>query len=527
MSRRKGPVTPPPFPGPVSGSRGSGVAGALLGNAIGPVGPAPGADLVQIAERYHRNGQFNEADRLLKEALQRQPNHPRAMTLMGMLLNRRQKHAEAERMLKKTLKVNARQSEAWNALGTAYRSQGRFGEAIKAYQEATALDPDFAGAYSNMGTAYRENGEFDMALKSCEKALALNPNLAEAWNGLARARRFQQAPEGMDVLKQAAESGSLTPLARKHAFFALGKIHDDLGRYDEAFRYYNQANALRTSPADAAADCRIMAEAARIFDHAPERLADDEARTEPALRPVFVLGMPRSGTTLIEQVLASHPEVVGGGELNFFTTAARRYGLSRDMKDPPKDLIKSLRRDAKKLRKEFFRHFETGNNRLRSSTKVVVDKTPFNFMYVGLISVVFPEARIVHCVRDLMDTGLSVYFTDFAANQPFSTDLATIGRYMGCYQRVMAHWQKIDILPILNLEYQNLIAEQEATTRELISFSGLDWDDKCLMYHKTERYISTPSDWQVRQPIYTDSVSRWRNYERHLGPLREALEAER
>ena len=457
---------------------------------------------------------------MLQNVLTKQPNHPRALTLMGMLLNRRQKHADAERLLKKTIKINARQSEAWNALGTAYRSQGRFDDAVRAYQEAIALDPDFAGAYSNMGTAYREAGNFDKALESCEKALALNPNLAEAWNGLARARRFENAPAGIEKLVEAADSDAMTTLAKRHAYYALGKIHDDLGRYDEAFTYYTRANAQRTSAADADADCRVMAEAVRIFERS---LDGDSDVTTSARRPVFVLGMPRSGTTLVEQVLASHPEVVGGGELNFFTDVAQRYGLRRDMDEPPRNLIDALQRDAKKLRKEFFRRFENGTNRLRSSTRVVVDKTPFNFMYAGIIAAVFPDARLVHCVRDPMDTGLSVFFTDFAANQPFSTDLAAIGNYMVCYQRIMEHWQRIDILPIFNLDYEKLVADQEAVTRELIDFCGLEWNDKCLKYHKTERYISTPSDWQVRQPIYAGSVSRWRNYEPHLAPLRDAL----
>lgn len=535
MSRRKKPARRGQTPTKSSGSGGAGIVSALMGHATGglAVGPAAGsrsdprsglqADPAKIAERYHRIGRFDEAERLYKDILKRAPNHPRVNALMGMLQNRKERHDEAVRSFKKSLKQADTQAEAWNGLGTAYRSQGRFDDAVKAYTEALKHDPDFAGAYSNMGIAHREAGDFTRAIESYEMALSLDPNLPEAWNGLARSRRFDVPPRNLEKLQKIANSPKISNMACKHANFALGKIHDDLGRYDEAFGYFVRANDLRTAPANASKDCALMERVAAAYSDTSGPLSQTASGVGP--RPVFVLGMPRSGTTLIEQILASHPAVVGGGELNFFTEQALRLGLDREKRSTPADLQDKIVAETNRMRRDFFNRFPKKAEKSGVTPAVVVDKTPFNFLYLGMIRQVLPEARIVHCIREPLDTGLSIFFTDFAVNQPFTTDLACIGVYIRCYEELMQHWRKIQILPIYDLKYEDLVADQERLTRELIDFCGLEWNDMCLNYHKTQRYISTPSDWQVRQPIYKGSMSRWRHYEKHLQPLMRALEA--
>lgn len=478
-------------------------------------------DPAVAAERLHRAGQFKEAEKQYRQILKGRPDHPRVNALLGMLLSRQDKFQEAVKLFKKSLRKAPDDVEAWNGLGTALRSQGKLNEAIDAYGEAIKRDPDFAGVYNNLGTAFREAGQFDEAMVQYEKALAIDPNLPEAWNGYARVRRFEEMPKAVDQLKVAASSEKINAQARKHAQFALGKIHDDLGLYDEAFAHYAAANELRSHPANTEPDTRMMARMASLYAGPPDVSVSDDGR-EPT--PVLVLGMPRSGTTLVEQILASHPAITGGGELHYFTEVAKDLGVDRNTTSISDDLPDEIAKKANHLRRGFFRRFAPEGKRLPKRVAAVVDKTPFNFLYLGLIAQILPDAKIVHCTRDPLDTGLSIYFTDFAASQPFTTDLAAIGEYIVAYQALMGHWREASPLPILELPYRDMVEDQERSTRQLVEFCGLPWDDQCLNYHKTQRYISTPSDWQVRQPIYDRSIGRWRHYEKHIEPLRSVVE---
>lgn len=520
MARRKTPTRFGQSPNPILRP---GASGALLGHATGQnaASPSIAGDPAKLAEQYHRAGRFKEAERLYRDILRGQPNHARVNALLGMLLNREQRYTDAIRHIKKSLKAVPDDVEAWNALGTAYRSNGQLNEAIDAYNEALTRDPAFAGVYNNLGIAYREAGRFDDALAQFETALAIDPNLPEAWNGLARSRRFAEMPAAVEQLKSALDTRKMTDQARKHALFALGKIHDDLGRYDEAFGFYARANEHGAADVDVDRDLALMSSIKEVFDRsvAPQTPNDGQMPT-----PIFVLGMPRSGTTLVEQILASHPAVEGGGEIHYFSEIARDLGLDRNARTIDPGVVSKIASSAAQYRKGFFRRFAPSGKRIPKRIAAVVDKTPFNFLYLGIIARVLPEARVVHCRRDPLDTGVSVFFTDFAASQPFTNDLSAIGAYINGYRDMMVHWSGIDMLPILELDYEKLVQGQETLTRALIDFCGLDWDDQCLNYHKTQRYISTPSDWQVRQPIYDRSIGRWRNYQAHIEPLRHALE---
>lgn len=498
-----------------------GAAGALLGHATGRAAAPATADPAKLAEQYHRAGRFKDAEKLYRQILKGRPDHPRVNALLGMLMSRQAKYQDAVKLFRKSLKKAPGDAEAWNGLGTALRSQGLLDDAIAAYDEALKRDPNFAGVYNNLGTAYREAGKFDDAMTQYEKALAIDPNLPEAWNGYARCRRFDEMPASIDQLKTAATSTEITAQARKHAQFALGKIHDDLGLYDAAFSHYAAANDLRTYPADAAVDATMMRGIANAYGAAQMAPA---TRTDNEPTPIFVLGLPRSGTTLVEQILASHPAVEGGGELAYFTEIAHDLGLDRGKPPIGDDFPDLIAAKAAHYRRGFFRRFAPEGRRLSRRIGAVVDKTPFNFLYLGLITQILPDAKIVHCMRDPLDTGLSIFFTDFAASQPFSTNLASIGRYIAAYQALMKHWHSVSPIEILDLPYQDLIYDQEASTRRLIEFCGLPWDDQCLNYHKTQRYISTPSDWQVRQPIYDRSIGRWHHYEKHIASLKSAIE---
>lgn len=508
-------------PGFQAPSAKSGVAGALLANARQQNVSFSSLDPIVAAEQAQRSGRLKEAEVAYKDILKRQPDHVRALTLYGILLNQREKFPEAVRILKKSIKLNPLQEEAFNGLGMAYKSLDRSADAIKAFEKALEINPAFAGVLNNMGVAYRELGNFDAAAGCFERALKIDPNTAEAWNGLARTRKFTTAPDNLDQLSELTQSPGMTRLARKHAWFALGKIYDDLGRFDDAFACYQKGNELRLVPADARYPCEFMRDMADVFtaDRVRQMPRVTVKRDDPM--PVFIIGMPRSGTTLVEQIIASHPKAIGGGELNFFTIEARKRGL--DLTDGhSSSFFQSIEgiteRELRKIRHDFFSNF-----RAQKKTRVLIDKTPFNFLYVGMIAMALPDAKFIHCRRDPLDTGLSIFFTDFAKNQPFSTDLSAIGHYTSCYNSLMGHWHKVKVAPVFDVEYEMLIDGQETLTRDILEFCDLPWDDRCLSFHETQRYVSTPSDWQVRQPIYKGSIGRWQHYDRYLKPLRDAL----
>ena len=231
--------------------------------------------------------------------------------------------------------------------------------------------------------------------------------------------------------------------------------------------------------------------------------------------------MPRSGTTLVEQILASHPAVAGGGELATLMTIASQFNAAGQGGLPYPEGVRAIRVDqAEQMAQRYLDHLD----RISKSALRVTDKQPFNFTHLGLAQLLFPAATFIHCQRDPMDTCLSCYFVSFADSFGFASDLGTLGRYYRQYSRLMAHWEDVLPRPVLTVEYEALVTNLESVARGLVAHCGLSWDDRCLRFYETERSVRTPSRWQVRQPIYADSIGRWRRYERHLGPLMAALQ---
>ena len=297
--------------------------------------------------------------------------------------------------------------------------------------------------------------------------------------------------------------------------FGLGKAFDDIGEYEQAIRRYNGANALRARSAhfDRAAIARRYDDLIASYD--AEDLASSAYRRP--LRdeddvPVFIVGLPRSGTTLAEQILSSHPAVAAGGELQFWRV--RALELRRFVSGAPDPAALSQAAD------DYFALLRG----VGPTAKRVTDKAPLNYEELGLIRLALPGARIVHCRRNPVDTALSIYFTEFASSLGFAFDRGDIVFMYRQYERLMAHWRRI--LPpdkLLELDYERLVADREAQTRRLVAFAGLEWDDACLEHERNARIVRTASVWQARQPIYTTSVGRWRRYEPWLGELRELL----
>lgn len=496
------------------------LANALRGNLPRVQHPRNDAARLKEARRAYNEQRILDAARLIEDVLRDSPKNVQAMRLSAIVLRKLKKPKEALRILNKALKLAPDDKEIHNGLGMVHKELGNARAALKSYKKALEIDPNFAFVYNNIGALYREIGNFEEAVNSYRQALALDPALPESWSGMARSQKYRTPPPYLEELKAIAEQPFPDPIKRQ-AWFALGKICDDIGDYPAAYSYYSRANKAYSIDVDPQIDCDLMQSIQRAFSTKPSPALPrgKSAFAEPT--PVFVLGMPRSGTTLVEQILDAHPATTCGGETHFFGEWTQGIQAENDAKHGYPDFVGELTTETlNSLRTRFQERFHIKKRK----TRIIVDKTPFNYLYLGLIGLVFPEAKIIHCVRDDMDRGLSIFFNEFSTAYPFTTDLHAIGMYTHAYRELMAHWRKVSPLPILDVKYEALACDQERVTRDILEFCDLPWSDSCLEFYKSERLVDTPSDWQVRQPMFTSSIQRWRNYEAFLGPLRQALE---
>lgn len=399
-------------------------------------------------------------------------------------------------------------ADGWllQSLGCALRGLGRFDEAGAAFDRTFALGHDRASTLVLKASGLLEAGRLEEAQRTFEAALEIAPDLAGAWSALAELRSF--AP-GDPALAQMEEFLATSPNVRAHdartlMHFALGKGYRKSGDRANAFRHFAAGNALKRSTLayDVANDERFAAETIAHFTPATMRRlggAGDASRA-----PIFVIGMPRSGTSLVEQILASHPGVHGAGELTLFERAIEDVGTG----------------DPTALGSRYLALV----HELVPTERRVVDKLPSNFRRVALLHLALPRARIIHCVRDALDTCFSCYATLFTGRQDFSWDLAETGRYYRAYAGLMQHWHAI--LPpgiMLDVQYEDVVADFEANARRLLAFCGLPWDDAVLRFYETSRPIRTASYKQARQPIYATSVRAAEAYRGELKPLIDAL----
>lgn len=353
------------------------------------------------------------------------------------------------------------------------------------------------------------------------RALELNPELSIACLNLARSRRF--SPEDRTNIRRiesVLEHVQLTDEAAVHVHFALGKIYDDCELFDEAFKHYEAGNRLkrRTLSFNRGDYLAQVSGIVSTFDRDYfERRKDGGDASE---RPIFIVGMARSGTSLVEQIIASHPEAHGGGELLCLPemVVGLQGRLSSSAPFPAcAELMDGASAGA--LAEEYLEHLRG----LCAAAPRVTDKLSANFLYLGLIAVMLPRARVVHCRREGMDVCLSNYIQLFAYGHYYSYDLGDVAAYYRGYEHLMGHWREVLPLRMHEVHYEKLVADQEGESRKLIEFCGLPWDESCLVYYESRRTVRTASHWQVRQPIYQHSTQRWKHYEKYLGQLKADL----
>jgi Tfp pilus assembly protein PilF len=469
--------------------------------------------------RAYQGLDFDAAAQLLRRALEIDPANGRALAYLALVLLDRDRAEEAETAGRSALALRPEDPDVLNAMGRVLARQDRPEEALALFRRALALVPDFADAHNNMGIVLVELGELAAARDALRKAVTLDPRHAGAYMNLAEALRFEPGDPHLAAMESLArDAKSLTETQQMHLHFALGKALSDVGDAARSIRHMLEGNRLKRSHVayDEASVLGAFDRIRRTFT--PSLLAEKAGHGDPSPLPIFILGMPRSGTTLVEQILASHPLVHGAGELEDFARIVE--SLRHSIGAFPESAAALGARESRAIAERYLE----GLRARAGASERVTDKMPSNFYFVGLIHLALPGASIVHVRRDPVDTCLSCFSKLFASPQDHTYDLAELGRYYRKYAELMAHWRAV--LPpgrMLEVRYEELVADFEPEARRIVAHCGLDWDEACRQFHRTARPVRTASASQVRQPIYGSAVGRGSVRREFLAPLMREL----
>lgn len=494
----------------------------------------------------------DHAERIYLEILKVDPKNADAYSELGMLAAGRKRFHAAVEYLSRAVKFGAKSPALLNNLATSMILSGRHEAALPHLRKTIRLDPDLVEAHLNMGRVQRKLGNGELALQSYEKASSIAPDMIAAHLGHAETLvELGRIDDAVDAFREilhrhpdnvAAASGmalarkftsndtdDIELLQRCHSLkqgdasaaavrihHAMGKVYDDLARFDFAFEHYDQAKVIAGADFDldkyrGFVDLTIQKWTAFDFIGGGGSTSDV---------PVFIVGMPRSGSTLTEQIIASHPAAFGAGEVSYLGSVARDLVGTSPRSAAFADRLKKT--SSERLQ-GVARKYLLALSALGGSARRITDKTNHNFELLAVVAKLFPNARVVHCLRNPVDNCFSCFTHNFNEKHGYNSDLRKLGYYYREYARLMDHWEAALPLKIHRLQYEEMTSDPEEKMRELIDFVGLKWHDDCLRFYDTKRTVTTPSRAQVRRPVYTSSVQRWKNYEAHLGDLRQAL----
>jgi len=472
-------------------------------------------NLGRILEKQKR---FSEAETCYQRALAIKPDYAIAHNNLGGIFNRQNKLNEAASCVRRALALRPDLAEAHFNLGNILMKQGEHDEAASCYEQALAINPDFAEAYNDLGVVLMEQSKLSEAEARFGESLAINPNSIETHYNRSTLRTFRPHDDGLAALEELAlRADRFSDSDKIYLHFALGKALDDTGNYARAFEHLLKGSTMRRQEIHYSESWDAQ-QFKRIIDNFnPSLFSRLHNAGNPSSVPIFILGMPRSGSTLVEQIISSHPQVHGAGELMNLRNVIINLPDALDNSISYPEYLTTL--DANSVRK-FGEAYVNSLPKLPDGKTRITDKMPDNFQFVGMIKLILPNAKIIHTMRDPVDTCFSCFSKRFPAGKDYSYDLGELGRYYRRYSELMNYWRSI--LPagsMLDFAYEELVDDFEVQARRLIEYCGLPWDERCLSFYKNKRTVSTASNVQVRQPLYRSSLQRWRQYESYLGPL--------
>jgi tetratricopeptide (TPR) repeat protein len=503
----------------------------------------------------YQEGRNQAALEMLNQAVALDPTNEAAFINQGTVLHATGEFVGAAASYRKALEINPDSFEALNNLGNALAESGDAEAAASAYEKALAiqpdapvslvnfaialcdlnrpddaiasadraiaLKPDYAEAYNTRGNALGMVGRLDDAMASYRQALAIKPAFAEALWHVARLKEFSERDHDIEAMEVLVEQATTTDTQRMHLSFSLCKAFEDLHQYDDAYHYLETANRLKRATLNfdiASAEQHFAATAATFSEefflqHADSGLGDET--------PVFIVGMPRSGSTLVEQILSSHHDVHGAGELSTLRSVVSGYFGPFNCGNP----IDGVHAMASRKIRQAGEDYMSAVRRIAPERRFVTDKMLHNFELIGMIRLLFPKAKVINCTRDPVDNCFSLYKIHFSANAyHYAYDPIEIAKYYKLYTALMAHWAKV--LPgfVFNVGYEDLVENQRDVTESLLDYCGLDWDEGCMSFHKTARTVKTASFAQVRKPVYQSSVGLAQQYRTHMSAMIAELE---
>jgi tetratricopeptide (TPR) repeat protein len=510
---------------------------------------------LQEAKKLQVEGKHDEARQTVKQILREDPDDVNALTSMAGICLAQDVFNDAEAFLRKAVELAPDFAVAWSALSVSLKEQGHFEEAVEALEKAMSLEPENAEWYSSLGNLLLAWGKEERALVAFDKALSIRPDsasallskghvlktmgdlddaicayrasakvrpdLGEIYWSLANLKTFRFDPDEVEFMQTQLDSGELTDESELHFCYSLGKYFEDKKHYPEAFEYYTRGGAIKRKnvifdPVE------YVAQADKIIETFTPEFFEERASfgySDPA--PILIVGLPRSGSTLIEQILSSHSQVDGTAELSDLMFLGNKTGQNRfDKLRFPESLVDIDTDSIEDLGKEYiertFHH--------RQGAPYFTDKMPNNFPYIGFLHLILPNAKVIDARRHPLDSCFGTFKQLFAKGQPFSYDLFELGQYYKSYIRLMEHWDQVLPGKVLRVQYEDNVANQEHQARRMIEYCGLKWEDQVLRFYETERAVKTASSEQVRQPIYNKSVNSWKRYETELAELILILE---
>lgn len=452
-------------------------------------------------------------------AIKLQPRADNAHAKLAQCFHSTGNLEKAEHHYRQSLKIRPNTSDIWSRLGAVLMLMGEFDEADVAFNKALAKKPDLVDAIAGKAQLLVERWDYQGAQALVGPLIeqrVLHVGLGRVFSRTCR--HFRKSDEAISYLEEVCLDSRVATGHKLEAHYELGDVYDSLKEYDSAFHHYQRANDLQGYSSDAVSYAATVSQLIRSTTR--ETLHQLPRPGHDTSRPIFIVGMPRSGTTLVEQIISSHPEVHGAGELIYLGELAgdmhNKFNLPCQYPQCLPGLASAM---IDRMSLEYLEKLAA----IGGEEACVTDKMPHNFLHLGLVNVLFPQAKVIHCIRDPADTCLSIYFQKFNASHSYATDLLSIGMHYQQYQGLMQHWKQVLTIPVFDVQYEKLVRETESVGRKLLEFCGFEWNPACLDFHMSGRFVNTASRDQVKQPVHTGSIERWRRYERHIQPLLHLL----
>ena len=515
----------------------------------------PARELIAKAAEHHRAGRLEDAESIYREILSRDPRNLEALRLLALIAMKTEHYGQAESLLKRAVEIAPDFLAAWIDLSRAQLERQELQAALASIERAVQLSPRSANVHINLANVQARSGHHDQAIASYRRAIEFGPNqpdgylglgntlktvgrqaeaieayrhattmradLSEAWWSLSNLKTFRFEGRDIETMQLQLEAPEISDEAQVQFCFALAKAREDLGDYARAFELYDRGNRTRRAQEnyDPVETEAINDRIVKVFDAG--FLAQHAGRGHPDPAPIFVVGLPRSGSTLIEQILSSHSQVDATHELPEAGRLIQQINRKRNDKIAYPEAVRDF---SDETWAALGRTYIDQTRQHRRDAPHFIDKMPNNFASIGLLNLALPNARFINARRHPLDTCLSCYKQLFARGQPFTYDLMELGEYYLQYERLMTHWHAVLPGRVLDVQYESVVADHEAQTQRLLEFCGLPWEEACLRFYETERAVRTASSEQVRRPIYSSSVGVWRHYTQELAGLIEVLE---